>query len=169
MSSTMPSPFAAEVYPLPPLTLRTLPPSEAEYIGARLAAMDPWKRLGYSASALGRFLTNPDPALNRFAVHDANETIGVVCIRFPWLRGPYLELLAIFPEAQGRGMGRAILTWLEEQARLTSSNIWAMTSEFNHRARAFYRAGGFVEIAPLPGLVASETSEILLRKILTAG
>lgn len=167
--STSPLPFAADVYPLPPFTLRTLPPSEAERIGARLATMDPWKRLGYSAPALGRSLANPDPALNRFVIYDTEEMIGVVCVRFPWLRGPYLELLAIFSEAQGRGMGRAILTWLEEQARLTSSNIWALTSEFNHRARAFYRAGGFVEIAPLPGLVASETSEILLRKVLTAG
>lgn len=167
--STSPLPFAAEVYPLPPFTLRTLPPSEAEPIGARLATMDPWKRLGYSAMALGRSLANHDPALNRFAVHDANETIGVVCIRFPWLRGPYLELLAIFPEAQGRGIGRAILTWLEEQARPSSSNIWALTSEFNLWARAFYRAAGFVEIAPLPGLVANGISEILLRKTLDAG
>ncbi len=169
MSSTMPSPFAAEVYPLPPLTLRTLPPSEAERIGTRLAAMDPWKRLGYSASALGRFLTNPDPALNRFAVHDANETIGVVCIRFPWLRGPYLELLAIFPEAQGRGAGQAVLAWLEEQTRLRSNNIWALTSEFNLSARGFYRAAGFVEIAPLSGLVVDGISEILLRKVLNLG
>ena len=167
--STIPLPFAADVYPLPPFTLRTLPPSEAEPIGARLTTMDPWKRLGYSAMALGRSLANPDPALNRFAVHDANETIGIVCIRFPWLRGPYLELLAIFPEAQGRGTGQAILTWLEEQVRLGSSNIWALTSEFNLRARAFYQTAGFVEIASLPGLVASGTSEILLRKTLVIG
>lgn len=167
--STIPLPFAADVYPLPPFTLRTLPPSLAEPIGTRLAAMDPWKRLGYSAAALGRALANPDPALHRFAVDDAKETIGVVGIRFPWLRGPYLELLAIFPEAQGRGTGEAVLAWLEEQARPTSSNIWALTSEFNLRARAFYRAVGFVEIAPLPGLVVNGSSEILLRKALTAG
>jgi diamine N-acetyltransferase len=167
--NTTPLPFTADVYPLPPFTLRSLQPSEAAPTGLRLAAMDPWKRLGYSAAAIGRFLTNPDPALKRFTVQDAKETIGVVCIRFPWLRGPYLELLAIFPEDQGRGTGQAILAWIEEQARLTSNNIWALTSEFNLKARAFYQAAGFVEIAPIPGLVASGFSEILLRKTLDAG
>lgn len=162
-----PLPFAAAGYSRPPLSLTRLHPSEAETIGTRLASMDPWKRLGYGAPALTRYLASPDPGLNRFAAQEAAETIGVICIRFPWLRGPYLELLAVFPVAQGRGAGRALLAWMEEEARLASNNLWTVTSECNNRARQFYQSAGFAEVAPLPDLVASGYSEILLRKMLS--
>ena len=160
--------FAATQYPLPPLTCTSLRAAEAGLIGARLAAMDPWKRLGYGAEPLGRYLAAADPSLKRFAVQNEPETVAVVCIRYPWLRGPYLELLAVFPGNQGQGVGQAILAWIEEQARPSAKNLWTMTSEFNHRARRFYQAAGFVEIAPVADLVADGCNEILLRKTLTA-
>ena len=163
-----PLPFAAASYPLSSLTCVSLPSAEAGLIGARLAAMDPWKRLGYGAEALGRYLDAVDPSLKRFAVQFEQEIVAVVCIRFPWLRGPYLELLAVFPGNQGQGVGQAILAWSEEQARPSAKNLWTMTSEFNHRARRFYQAAGFVEIAPVADLVADGCNEILLRKTLTA-
>ncbi|MGD9947165.1 MAG: GNAT family N-acetyltransferase [Desulfobulbus sp.] len=160
-------PFAATSYSVLPLRLNSLGPSVTEPISTRLAAMDPWKRLGYGAPALGRYLTAPDSGLKRFAVQvESTETIGVACVRFPWLRGPYLELLAVFPAAQGRGVGRTLLAWMEEQARLSANNLWTVTSEFNTKARQFYQAAGFVEVAPLPDLVATGESEILLRKTL---
>ncbi|WP_319585353.1 GNAT family N-acetyltransferase [uncultured Desulfobulbus sp.] len=165
MNTTV-SPFSEDTYSFPPLTLRSLQLSEAGLISTTLAAMDPWKRLGFSASALHCYLIGPDPALNRFTVQDSQETVGVVCMRSPWLRGPYLELLAVFPTAQGRKIGQTILYWIEKQALLTSNNIWAVTSEFNTRARRFYRAANFVEIAPLKNLVANGYNEILLRKVL---
>jgi GNAT superfamily N-acetyltransferase len=166
--SDQPVPFAASSYLFPPLSFNSLQPWEAEAISTRLAAMDPWKRLGYGATALNRYLAGPDPGLKRFTVGEADEQRAVVCMRYPWLRGPYLELLAVFPSAQGQGVGKSILAWIEEQARLHSKNLWTMTSEFNLRARAFYQAVGFVEIAPLPDLVAEGYNEILLRKTLTA-
>lgn len=161
-----PVPFAAAQYPLPPLTCVTLPFSDAAPLGARLAAMDPWQRLGYGADALRRYLAAADPSRKCFAVQHAQATVAVVCIRFPWLRGPYLELLAVFPGSQGQGVGQAILAWIEEQARPSAQNLWTMTSEFNHRARRFYQAAGFVEIAPVTDLVATGCNEILLRKTL---
>lgn len=163
---SQPVPFAAACYLLPPLTCIRLPPTEAGLLGARLAAMDPWKRLGYGAEPLGRYLAAADPCLKRFAVQHQQETVAVVCIRYPWLRGPYLELLAVFPGNQGQGVGQAILAWFEEQARPSEKNLWTMTSEFNHRARRFYQAAGFVEIAPVADLVADGCNEILLRKTL---
>ena len=163
-----PGPFATAHYPLPSLTCISLPSSQAGLIGARLAAMDPWKRLGYGAEPLGRYLAAADPSLKRFAVQHQQETVAVACIRFPWLRGPYLELLAVFPGNQGQGVGQAILAWFEEQARPSAKNLWTMTSEFNHPARRFYQAAGFVEIAPVADLVADGCTEILLRKTLLA-
>ena len=163
-----PLPFTAASYPLSSLSCVSLPSADAGLIGARLAAIDPWKRLGYGAEALGRYLAAVDPSLKRFAVQFEQKTIAVVCIRSPWLRGPYLELLAVFPGNQGQGVGQAILAWFEEQARPSAKNLWTMTSEFNQRALRFYQAAGFVEIAPITDLVSDGCNEILLRKTLVA-
>ncbi|MDD2466453.1 MAG: GNAT family N-acetyltransferase [Desulfobulbus sp.] len=159
--------FAAISYCVSSLSLNRLEPFEAESIANQLAVMDPWARLGYGAPALECYLAGRDSALQRFSVQESGETVGVVCIRLPWLRGPSLELLAVFPPAQGRGLGRMLLAWIEEEARLGADNLWTVTSEFNTRARLFYQTAGFVEVAPLTDLVASGYSEILLRKRLS--
>jgi len=161
-------PFAAESYVASPLSLKRLEPAVSATIAGQLAMMDPWRRLGYGTSALSSYLAGPDPNLNRFIVEEQGEHVGVVCIRVPWLRGPYLELLAVFPHAQGRGMGNRLLTWMEQEARHSASNLWTVTSEFNTRARRFYQAAGFVEVAPLPDLVTSGYNELLLRKSLVS-
>jgi len=133
-------------------------------IGRTLACMDPWRRLGYTEIGLFRYLIRSDPSLNRYTIVASEETAGVICIRYPWLRGPYLELLAVFPLHQGKNMGREIVVWMTDESSGKSSNIWTTVSSFNARALSFYKKNGFVEIAELPELATSGFSEILLRK-----
>lgn len=56
----------------------------------------------------------------------------------------YLQRLAVAPEHQGRGLGRALvldgLHWLH---RRKASVCWVNTQEANHRALALYRQLGF--------------------------
>jgi len=160
-------PFHADRYVFAPFTLAPLQPMEAESIAHQLAMIDPWKRLGYGAPGLSRYLTAPDSSLKRFLAKEEAQSIAVVCVRFPWLRGPYLELLAVVPSAQGRGVGRRLLSWMEQETRNSANNLWTVTSEFNTRARNFYRTAGFVEVAPLPGLVKKGYNELLLRKTIS--
>ena len=94
----------------------------------------------------------------------SEETAGVVCVRYPWLRGPYLELLAVFPPHQGKNMGREIVAWMKDECCGVSNNIWTTVSSFNAPALSFYKNIGFIEIAQLPDLVAGGFSEILLQK-----
>jgi len=103
-----------------------------------------------------------DPGLHRFAVIIGEELGGVICVRYPWLLGPYLELMAILPNHQRRGIGREIISWLETQ--IAERNIWTVVSSFNHTARHFYQKSGFLEIAILPDLIKPGFAEILLRK-----
>ena len=90
---------------------------------------------------------------------------GAMTVRWPWLHGPYLELLAVLPEAQGRGLGGALLGWLIAQVP-SSRNLWVAVSAFNTGARRFYARHGFVEVGTVPGLVRDGFDEILLRKAL---
>jgi ribosomal protein S18 acetylase RimI-like enzyme len=145
---------------------RGLSESDAAVLGEMLGGIDPWLSLGVSPKALAGYLLRDDPALTRYVVRvgDFEEIVGVICIRYPWLRGPYIELLGMSDGYQGRGLGGQVLRWAEAEARRESRNLWVVTSSFNHKARAFYRRHGFYEIGPLKGLVSNEVDEILFRK-----
>lgn len=130
-------------------------------IGPALAAMDPWRQLGFSAMGLAAYLGREDTALTRVVVERAGVPVAVLALRQPWLRGPYIELLAVLPGAQGEGLGRDLLEWAAARA---DGNLWACVSAFNQRARAFYAHAGFAEVAPLTDLVADGHDEILLRR-----
>lgn len=158
-------PFAPVEHAVGAALLTPLDAVAAGTLATRLAAMDPWRRLDYEASALQRYLGGEGPALARYRLDCDGELAGVVTVRWPWLHGPYLELLAVLPAHQGRGLGSAVLRWMEAEAG-TSRNLWVAVSSFNAAARTFYARHGFSEIGTVPGLVRDGFDEILLRKAL---
>ena len=130
-----------------------------------IVAMPPWSVMHYSAHALARFLAAPDGGVSRFLVEIGGEQAGAVSIRFPWLKGPYLELLALLPPFQRRGIGSALFDWFEDEGtRLGARNLWVCASSFNSPAIRFYERHGFQPAATFSGLVADGYDEILLRK-----
>ncbi len=145
-------------------TLRPPTAADAAPLALMLAAMDPWARLGYSAAALERYLGREDAALTRWIVGRHGETAGVLALRSPWLRGPYVELFAILPPHRGHGLGGTVMDWAAKGAAEIAPNLWACVSDFNAPARAFYARHGFAEMGPLDGLVMPGSAEILLRK-----
>ncbi|HSV29922.1 MAG TPA: GNAT family N-acetyltransferase [Candidatus Omnitrophota bacterium] len=147
--------------------MRPLAASEIAAVAAQLAAMDPWLTLGFGAEALARYLGRDDPALRRMVLERDGLPAGLLALRAPWLRGPYVELLAVLPGHQGGGLGRAMVEWAAAQAA-GAHNLWACVSSFNVAARDFYRKAGFTEVSPLPDLVADGFDEILLRRRLAA-
>jgi ribosomal protein S18 acetylase RimI-like enzyme len=151
--------------------LLPLEPRSCRGLAASIVAIEPWSVMNYPADQLASFLASPDAGTARYAVSVNGKEAGVVSVRHPWLKGPYLELLALLPEAQNHGIGSSIMRWfesvaLEHQAR----NLWVCASSFNARALGFYERHGFARAATLPGLVADGYDEILLRKFpLVAG
>lgn len=139
-------------------------PLTAEHIATlapALAAMDPWRTLGYTAAGLAAYLGREDAALTRVVLERGGAPAAVLALRRPWLRGPYVELLAVLPAARGAGLGHGLVEWAAAQA---GGNLWACVSAFNQPARAFYARAGFTEIAALADLVADGHDEILLRR-----
>ena len=132
---------------LVPLEQGTIAP-----LAEAIVAMPPWSVMRYSADALARFLAAPDGGASRYLLQIRGEEAGAVSVRFPWLKGPYLELLAILPAFQQEGI------------RLGARNLWVCASSFNTEALRFYCRHGFHPAATLSGLVADGYDEILLRK-----
>ena len=133
-------------------------------IAAGLAAIDPWARIGRTASAFEAAITRPSPGAHRFALRRAGRPIGYLALRWPFMRGPYIETIAVFPEAQGRGLARRIVDWMADEVAGEAANIWLCVTDWNAPARAAYAALGFVEIGPIPDLVAEGQSEIFMRR-----
>jgi len=139
---------------------------QADSIAATLAAIDPWRTLGYSAGTLARGLESTHPDLTRYLALRGGEPEGLVVVRYPWLRGAYIELFAVFPQAQGRGVGRAALEFIETHYRGRTENLWLLVSGFNAGARCFYEKQGFYPVGVIVDLVVAGQDEVLMRKVI---
>lgn len=138
--------------------------SWADALAGELAGINPWLRLGYSSPALCRYLSAESFDRKSWVALAGQAPAGCVSVRTHWLRGPLLELLAILPGFQGRGLGGEIVAWLAEEARRKGqANLWTISSEFNLSARSFYHRLGFEEQGRLPGLIRPGETEVLLR------
>ena len=139
---------------------RDLSEEEAERLAEACTGFDPFRHLGYRAATLFDYFTRPDRSLDRYAIEMNGVFCGAICLRTPWLRGPFLETLALLPEMQRTGIGsRAVIRAQSEAGR----NLWTTVSAFHREARNFYERLGFVEVAPLTGLIHADEDEILLR------
>lgn len=143
-----------------------LEPGLARTIANRLAGIDPWRTLGYGAESLALGLGASHPDVTRYLAMREGAPQGLVVVRFPWLRGAYIELFAVLPEAQGRGVGRAALEFIESRYRGRTTNLWLLVSGFNSGARRFYEKQGFRPIGVIEGLVVAGEDEILMRKVI---
>ena len=146
------------------LALEPFDDAAAAALATQIARIDPWQRMGYGATAMRTYLASTEAGACRRIIRLEGEPVGAVCVRHPWLRGPYLELLAILPGHQARGLGAAVLGWMEHEVAGLAANLWVCTSTFNLRGLAFYERHGFGRIADLQDLVGPGFTEILLRK-----
>ena len=171
MTSSQFSPPPIEFAPAAQGAVRLLPLERGSCasLAAAIVAMEPWSVMSYPADTLAAFLANPDCGASRYVVNVAGLEAGVLSVRHPWLKGPYLELLALLPQAQNRGIGSSIMAWFESAAlKHRARNLWVCASSVNARALRFYERHGFITAATLPDLVVEGYNEILLRKFLPA-
>ncbi len=158
-------PFSNTIVPLTGCVLtRTLSTVDAELLSAKFAASEPWLTLGVSALVLKNYLLREDPSLYRYTVRVDDKLAGLICLRYPWLRGPYIELLGLIENYRRQGIGTQLLNWAETEARYETNNLWLATSSFNHQAIQFYERHGFRQIGRIEGLVHPDYDELLMRK-----
>ena len=166
-------PFRPERYQLgpsadgQPLTLAPMTPAGADVLGPQVAAIGPWAHYGFDAARITAAFKGSGDGGNRYQIECGADLAGAVIIFNPWLAGPYLQLFAVLPAHQKRGIGARVLTWLEAEARGHFRNLWLCVSGFNTDAQRLYRQHGFEHVATLDGLVRDGDDELLMRKRLT--
>jgi len=77
----------------------------------------------------------------------------------------HLLLLAVEPMHARRGLGSAIVAWLEESARVAGVGpVYVEARATNAGARAFYRRLGYGEIQRLPGYYGGMEASVRMAK-----
>ncbi len=145
-------------------TIRAYRTDDREAVIRMLADSDPWKRLGYTAVHWERLFTPLAQGREGYVLEQDGMVAGLALLRRQFLFGDYLELLAIAPSTQRKGLGRVLLNHLERIVFARSTNLFACVSDFNTSARQFYERNGYREVGPLPDLLMPGTAELLLRK-----
>lgn len=139
---------------------------EIARLAEQLAGIDPWLRLGYAKEGIERYLHDPEPSPRRLALVVDGEMAGVISLRYPWLKGVYVEMFAVLPEAQGKRLGSHALAWIETEYRERTGNIWLLVSAFNDKAKGFYGANGFIPIGEIKDFLMEGEDEVLMRKVI---
>jgi len=91
------SPFSARGIDLSCARLVPLDPACCPSLAEAIVAIPPWSVMPYPADAMARFLAASADGAYRYLVEAGGKPAGAVSIRHPWLKGPYLELLALLP------------------------------------------------------------------------
>jgi ribosomal protein S18 acetylase RimI-like enzyme len=110
-----------------------------------------------------------DTATNVAVVHERGGISGFGIMQYGETTA-HLCLLGVQPTLQGRGLGGALLSWLECSA--ITAGIQSVTVEArsdNPRGIAFYEKRGFKAKARVPGYYCGIIDAVRLQKSLTAG
>ncbi len=76
----------------------------------------------------------------------------------------YLRTLAVVPDAQGRGIGAALLAAFEAATRDASGGWFLLASDSNEGAHRFYQRHGYAEVGRLPGFARPAITERIFWK-----
>ena len=79
-------------------------------------------------------------------------------------RSPYLRLIGVRAELEGRGIGALLLDAMEHRAGETADDMFLLVSDFNERAQRFYTRQGYEQVGALPGYVLPDVAELIFRK-----
>jgi GNAT superfamily N-acetyltransferase len=102
-------------------------------------------------------------ALNEFVVAETmvepdDRPVGSLCLEYRRSTNPYIALIRVREELRGRGIGRAILAFLEGFVRGGGHLVLPSSSQ------AWHWAAGFEECGILVGIDEGEVGELFFRK-----
>jgi ribosomal protein S18 acetylase RimI-like enzyme len=149
------------------MQVRPLTPAHIPALSAMLGAMEPWISYRVDRPAWERLLHAVPPDEEALvALDDDDCVIGYVqfSYRGAFCLSGYIRTLAVDPGRHGRGLGRQLLTHVEELIFARGPNVFLLCSAGNEAAQAFYRAVGYEQVGRLNVYVLPGEDELLFRK-----
>lgn len=78
---------------------------------------------------------------------------------------PYLHIIAVKEEYRGKGYGKEILQYIEEQVFAENPKLFLVVADFNPRAKKLYEKLGYMEVGVIPDLYKAGVTEYLMMKV----
>ncbi len=93
------------------------------------------------------------------------QPIGYLRLEYLWSNVPYIGVIFVIKLYQNEGIGRKILSFLEDYLRSRGHNQLFSSSQANEpEPQAWHRSIGFVESGIISGINEGEIGEIFFRK-----
>ena len=147
----------------PGLSFRAIEGADAiERCARMMENSEPWRTLGRGYEAGLAILR--DPARERYAAMSGDEIAGFAVLVTQGALVGYLQLLCVAPGHRGRGVGRALMAFVEDKIFARFPNFFLMVSDFNADARRFYERLGYETIGEIRDFLVAGRGEILMRK-----
>jgi len=136
--------------------------ARVEACARMMAASEPWVTLQRSLEASVRTLGDSGKEL--YAVSDGDGIVGFALLD---MRGPlagYVQSVCVRPDQRSRGLGTALIEWVEDRVYRESPNVFLCVSSFNGRARRLYERLGYEVVGELSAFIVRGHDEVLYRK-----
>ena len=90
---------------------------------------------------------------------------GYLSLEYLWSKIPYIELIRVMPEFRRRGIGKALLTSVEEFLRGQGHTALYSSSQVDEaEPQAWHRRVGFGECGIIAGINEGGIGEVFFRK-----
>lgn len=149
------------------MKFRPLTPADVPALAAMLSSMEPWLSYRVDRPAWERILSAvPGDEEALVALDDDDQIIGYVqfSYRGAFSLSGYIRTLAVAPGRHGSGLGRRLLTHVEDLIFARGPNVFLLCSASNEQAQAFYRAVGYEPVGRLNAYVLPGEDEVVFRK-----
>lgn len=135
---------------------------EVRFCAEMMSSSEPWLTLGRTYDDCVKILSSPTREVY-VGVIDGRPVGFAVLIMRGALVG-FIQSLAVDPNLRGRGIGEALMRFVEERVLRDTPNVFLCVSSFNEGARRFYRRLGYEAIGELKDMIVRGHSEILMRR-----
>jgi [ribosomal protein S18]-alanine N-acetyltransferase len=139
---------------------------EQQWCARLMAASEPWISLNRSFEDGMILMHQPADEIQAFIAIEASTPLGFVLIKLKGAFVGYIQVIAVSPQARGKGIGSLLLDYVEAIIFQKSPNAFICVSSFNHRARKLYESRGYQLLGTLDNYLENGFSEHLLRKTL---
>ena len=127
-----------------------------------MARSEPWISLerGYEES-LEILL---EPSREVYLAWIREEIVGFIILEMNGTFKGYIKSICVSPDQRVKGIGSSLMQHAEKRIFSETPNVFLLVSDFNYRARKFYKSLGYEDIGEFKDFIVRGYSEVLMRK-----
>ena len=122
-----------------------------------------YRSVGWESPCIEQIETALNNSYAKFVAYDGDKPVGMVRIIGDGGMSFYIKDYAVIPEYQSKGVGKALMQFLEDYIRNSMPEDWAVSLELisSKEAVAFYEKFGFVRSHKIPNFFTDNYDHLI--------